>query len=380
MAPLGVYVHVPFCARRCSYCDFFVVAGPAAGLERRLARALAEDIRLSARLQGLGGQPVDTLYFGGGTPSRLQAGEVARIVAAVREVFEWREPAEVTLEANPEGLDAPKLAALREAGVNRLSLGVQTLDDAALRALGRLHGEAEVHAAARAARRSGFSNLNFDLICGLPGLGLEPWIEGIERLLEHAPEHVSIYTLDMDKDTPLRRAAESGSTRLPAEERTLEAFEAGARVLEAAGYERYEVSNFARPGGRSRHNLKYWTDMRFLGVGPSAWSYLQGGRVRRVADLERYLAGVEASDPPCEPPERNDPDARLAEAVVLGLRLRDGVDLAERGREHGRDAWARYGETVRRLTEEGWIETSCGRIRLTPAALPVANEIWEQFI
>ena len=378
--PLGIYVHVPFCPRRCSYCDFFVVAGAAPELERRLARALVGDLLLAAE-HGLAGRAADTLYFGGGTPSRLTAAEVGAILTAARRSFNWHDAAEVTLEANPERLTPEHLGALRAAGVNRLSLGVQTLDGATLRSLGRLHGEEEVHAAARAARAAGFDNLSFDLICGLPGLEAGRWARDLERLVgEHAPEHVSVYTLEMDKQMPLRREVEAGRVRLPADEETMTAFESAARLLERLDYERYEVSSFARPGFRSAHNLKYWTDAPFLGIGPSAWSYLDGRRLRRAADVERYLGAVEAGEIPGEAADEDDPDRRLAEAVILGLRLREGVDLALCGRVHGKDAWAVYGERVRRLEAEGWLETSGDRVRLTPAALPVANAVWSEFL
>jgi oxygen-independent coproporphyrinogen-3 oxidase len=377
--PLGIYAHVPFCARRCSYCDFFVVVGAGPGTERRLAAALRRELEIAAA-QGLGGRPADTLYFGGGTPSRLPAGEVAELLSAVRALFDWRPPGEVTLEANPEGLDERKLAGLRRAGVNRLSLGAQTLDPRALRSLGRLHGPSEVHAAARAARAAGFDNLSFDLICGLPGAPVERLRADIEELLAHRPEHLSIYTLDMDKETPLKRAAEAGRTRLPGDEESMAALEAAAARLEQAGYERYEISNFALPGKRSAHNLKYWTDAEFLGVGPSAWSYLGGRRLRCVAHLERYLTAIEAGTIPVETEEAADPDRRLAEAVVMGLRLKAGIDLADCGRPHGRDAWSIYAERVRRLEREGWLETRGFRVRLTPRALPVANSIWAEFI
>ena len=377
---LGIYAHVPFCARRCTYSDFFVVTGAGEAAERRLARALVADLHLSAQ-QGLAGSAADTLYFGGGTPSRLRPEEIRACLEAARQSFEWPSTgAEVTLEANPERLDERLLAAFREAGINRLSLGAQTLDEETLRSLGRLHGEAEVHAAARCARAAGFTNLNFDLICGLPGLVTGPWIEALGRLLEHAPEHLSIYQLDMDKQTPLRRAVEAGGATLPEDAVVVEAFEASTEALERAGYEQYEISNFARPGFRSLHNMKYWTGAPCLGVGPSACSYIGGRRPRRVGDLERYMTEIEAGRIPCDPVEELDADRRLAEAVVLGLRLREGIDLAACGAPHGRDAWHLFGDRVRCLEQEGWLEVSGSRIRLTRAALPVANEIWQQFL
>jgi oxygen-independent coproporphyrinogen-3 oxidase len=377
--PIGIYAHVPFCARRCSYCDFFVVVRAGEESERRLAAALRRDLEMAAA-GGLAGRPADTLYFGGGTPSRLAPEEVESLLSATRALFAWAPPGEVTLEANPERLDARRLEALRRAGVNRLSLGVQTLEARALRALGRLHGAADVHAAARAARAAGFENLSFDLIAGLPGEPAGRLQADIEALLDHRPEHLSIYTLDLDKDTALKRAVEAGRARLPAEEETVESLEAAAALLERAGYDRYEISNFALPGRRSVHNLKYWTDGEFLGVGPSAWSYLDGRRQRRAADLAEYVAAVEGGTIPLAVDEPPDPDRRLAEAVVMGLRLLSGVDLAECGRAHGRDAWAIYSGRVRRLESEGWLETRGSRVRLTPRALPVANTVWAEFI
>ncbi|MEE9219115.1 MAG: coproporphyrinogen-III oxidase family protein, partial [Acidobacteriota bacterium] len=306
---------------------------------------------------------------------------IAAVVAKVERCFGWSEPVEVTLEANPEDLGLKYLEAALEAGVNRLSLGVQSLDGSTLRALGRLHGTPEVHAAARAARGAGFRNLNFDLICGLPGQAPAEWARDVEVLIEeHDPEHVSVYMLDMDKQTPLALDAKAGRARLPCEDEVVEAFTHTARVLQRAGYERYEVSNFARPGFRARHNLKYWSDAPFLGVGPSAWSYLGARRLRRVADLERYLSAIEDSSIPYETIEPADPDRRLAEALIMGLRLCEGVDLAACGRRYDRDVWAIYGERIRRLQSDGWLESVGERLRLSAAALPVANSIWAEFL
>lgn len=377
---LGIYAHVPFCVRRCAYCDFFTLTDVSDGARSRLARALVRDLELAAQ-EGLQPRKVDTLYFGGGTPSRLDPGEIRAVVESVRRLFEWCDPAEVTLEANPEDLQVAHLEALRAAGVNRLSLGVQTLDGATLRALGRLHGEREVHAAARAAREAGFDNLNLDLICGLPGLERSKWVDQLGTLVDrHQPEHLSIYLLDMDKQTPLLGEVDAGRVQLPSDPEVLGAFEGSLELLDTAGYERYEISNFARPGYRCRHNLKYWLDESFLGVGPSAWSYIGGQRWRRVADLEEYLKAIDAGRIPNDSIEPVDPDRRLAEAVIMGLRLRDGIDLEACGRAHGRDAWAVYGERVRHLEEQGWLEQVRGRLRLTDTAMPVANSVWAEFL
>ncbi|MBI4639854.1 MAG: radical SAM family heme chaperone HemW, partial [Candidatus Tectomicrobia bacterium] len=272
--PPGLYIHIPFCASRCPYCDFAFVVG-----KTYLADLYADTVirEFRARLPEVGTSPVfETIYFGGGTPSTVPVEVLGRILNVVRTERGVTENAEITAEANPG--DRPRFAALRELGINRLSLGVQALDDQALKALGRLHNAADAEAAFEAARCGGFQNINLDLIFGIPKQSLEDWLATLDRAIELHPEHLSIYGLTIEVGTAFGRRFERGRLSLPSESDQAAMYEAALDRLMNQGYEQYEVSNFARPGFESRHNLSYWEGVPYLGIGVSAHSFLNGCR------------------------------------------------------------------------------------------------------
>jgi oxygen-independent coproporphyrinogen-3 oxidase len=374
--PAGVYVHFPFCAARCTYCDFPTVAGRDSEIEDYL-EALDREIE--------GGQPdlpaaVDTIYLGGGTPSRMSADQVHRVIRALRRRFDLHDGAEVTLEGNPESLTRERLGGYREAGVTRVSVGIQSLDDGVLRDTRRPHDAAGGLAAVARARACGFTEINVDLIAGLPGEALGIWSESVRTMLDSEPSHVSVYLLETDKHTPLSRAVRSGRTRAASEDALVSAYRHSVEVLGDHGLEQYEISNFARPGSRSRHNLKYWSDQPYGGFGLGAHAYVGGRRRSNLRDLDAYLRRVAAGEDPVEWEDPWDPRRRLAEALILGLRLAEGVDLHGLGERYGTDVGALFERAWDRARAAGVIEWHGSRVALTPSGRLCSNELFAELI
>lgn len=374
--PLGIYIHIPFCSIRCSYCDFPTVAGADDRIDPYLA-ALTREI---ADFQPDLPTAVDTVFFGGGTPSRLAPARIAGLVDLLRHRFDLASDAEITIEANPETLDVGCLEGYRGAGITRVSVGVQSLDDGVLARTGRAHDAARAQRAVREVREVGFEDLSVDLICGLPGEDLAGWERTLMRIVEMEPDHISVYLLESDKDTPLARGIRSGRVAAPDDDALAEAYETTAASLERAGYDGYEISNFARAGHRSRHNLKYWTDAPFAGFGNGAHGYVHGERRSNRRDLHAYLADVAAGRSPVERREPWEARRRLEEALFLGLRLREGVDLFDLERRYGIDPWTTWGDAWTRASDAEILERDGTRVRLTPRGRLRSNELFAEFL
>jgi putative oxygen-independent coproporphyrinogen III oxidase len=371
---IGLYLHVPFCAVRCAYCDFYLVTGRAAEVAPFVAALGAEIEATPQRWKGLG---VDTIHFGGGTPSRLSAPQLASILGALRASFEVAVDAEVGLEANPEDLEPQWIEAAVEAGFTRLSIGVQCLDDALLRRLRRPHDAARALRAVDAARRSGLRNVGVDLLLGLPRSSAET-LADVARCADRGVDHVSLYLLELHPRTRLGREAGLGRWSLPDGDRVADLYEAADDLLVARGFEHYEISNYALPGCRSRHNLKYWTDGDYLGFGPAAHSYMETRRWSNAADLAGYLAAGGSRIRHLEDPQP--PSMRGFEALITGLRLAEGIDL-ERLRGRYGDALPSAGAPViAELRAAGWVRLEGARLTLTRAGRLVSNEIFERLM
>ena len=371
---LGLYVHVPFCAAICSYCNFNRGLLDE-DLKRRYVAALTEEIERSGD-----GSRVDSIFFGGGTPSLLAAGEVARVLAACRGAFDVAPDAETTLEMNPESCRADYASALIEAGIDRVSLGVQSFDDGELARLGRTHTAARARAAFDALRAVGCGNVSLDLMLWLPGQSRAACAASVDALLALAPDHASLYLLELYPNAPLRdEAARRGWSQAPDEDAVAMYLDALART-DAAGYRQYEISNVARPGRRSRHNLKYWRDGEWLGFGCGAHSTRRGSRWKNVSETARYVDAIERGAPVAEPRRRLSAEERLGDALITGLRLVEGVRLADVERRHGVDLRARYGADVDRFAAAGWMVDAGGRWRLTRAGMLVSNEVLGTFV
>ena len=383
---MQLYIHVPFCRKKCAYCAFYSVPLPSdragADMARRYLTGLLGELRLWA--DRIGNRPVETIFFGGGTPSMLPARAVAGILEAAAKHFAVDPAAEITAEANPDSALADGwLFEARQAGVNRLSLGVQSFDDRRLALLGRAHDARTAEAAVHTARSAGFTNLSLDLMWGLPGEPGRPqaqmqWLAELERALELRPEHVSAYGFTLEDDTPMARECGEGRYSLPDEKAAASMYLAGAEYLQSRGYMQYEISNYARMGFECRHNLGYWQGADYLGIGPGATSTLEGRRWTNPCDLDAWAEKVRAASIG-DDAEQLDDAALRKERVMLALRTVKGLSLAEWKQRHGGDFLKDHAPLVALLQKEGLAATRQGRFRLTRTGMLVSDSILAHF-
>ena len=361
----GIYFHIPFCKRACSYCDFFKEIGT-----RRLDPLVeAMHRELEARRDYLGGEAVRTRYFGGGTPSLCPPGTIRGLLEHAAELFDCSAAEETTLEANPDDLDEAYLAALREAGVDRLSIGIQSFDDDCLRLMNRRHTAAQAEEAVRAARRCGFGNITVDLIFGVPGFGGDVLRRTLDRTLELGAEHVSAYHLTVEPDTAFGRRAARGAFAPVGEQVSETEFRLVHETLTRAGYEHYEVSNYALPGRRARHNSAYWHGEKYLGIGPAAHSYDGCERHWNAASVDRYAAGEAAGREVL-----TDCD-RFNEYLLTRLRTAEGIELAEAGRLFGTQRLAKLEQEARRMAPSGMVRLTDERLSIPPERFLVSDAV-----
>lgn len=374
-----MYVHVPFCAKKCYYCDFNSYTLDRAAVVRYLDALAREAALYSARWSGAA-RPFDTLFIGGGTPTCLAAKELRRLIQIVRDHFELRADAEITCEANPGSSNVEKYAALREAGVNRLSIGFQSLDDALLARLGRTHTAQEAVASFHAARAAGFDNVNIDLMFALPGQDRAAWRRTLEETLALEPEHLSCYSLIVEEGTPFGDAYARGRLTLPGEDEELAMFEEAIARAQEAGYQHYEISNFARPGYASRHNTLYWRVEPYLGLGPGAHGFVEGVRYSNVKLPGEYARRLEAGESPVAWSAPVSPDEAMDDVMIFGLRMLAGVERERFRRRFGVDVAQVYPEELARLEAAGLIEVTEERVRLTRRGLPLGNQVFAAFL
>jgi oxygen-independent coproporphyrinogen-3 oxidase len=373
----GLYVHVPFCDGKCHYCAFYSVP-----YHRRLGDAWLEAVGLELTIAGRVHGPLKprTLFLGGGTPTVLHPAVFRPLLDLLRtsgggggaQVEEW------TVEANPGSLDEERLAMMREHGVNRISLGVQALDDAVLRRLGRRHGVADVEASVATIRSAGFANWSLDLIACIPGVGLDAWTRTVERACRWEPAHVSVYALTAEEGSRLWADTRSGRVALPSDEEQLGHLEAAESVLDRAGLRRYEISNFARPGRECRHNMACWEGRGYLGVGCAASSRVANRRWTHRADLGAYVKALSSGQLPPREEEELSPVTDAAERLVFGLRLMAGIDLEAilgASGTGGTDQAVRWRQTLARLQGEGLVWREGGRWRLTRQGARLADHV-----
>lgn len=359
---IGLYLHVPFCRKKCAYCDFCSYTGREADIPAYVDALIAEAAARNPHRR------VRSIYLGGGTPSLLPVSELSRLLTYLRSSYEIAPEAEVTMEVNPCTVDPLKLSGMREAGVNRVSIGVQSLSDRALAALGRLHTASEAVAAYRNARRAGFDNVSLDLMLGLPGETPDELRSTVRGMIDLAPEHISAYALTLEEGTPLFRSPLRAT--IPEEDAVADAMEEVAAALEAGGYHRYEISNYARPGYESRHNLGYWRGEEYLGLGVAAYSYFGGERFGAPRDLDGYLAGRPLPRVDCETVT---PAERERERVMLSLRLAEGIDRAAYLRDFGRDPHLLFSEVLSRYP--AYFVRSDSAVALTGKGMNVSNTL-----
>jgi oxygen-independent coproporphyrinogen III oxidase len=374
-AALGLYIHIPFCGAICHYCNFN--RGLHDGtLAARYVGALERDIRQQADQA-----PADTVYFGGGTPSLLPPEDIGRLLAACRESYALADDAEITLETNPETVTVARMAAYRAAGVNRISMGAQSFRDEELARLGRVHSAARVREAFAQARQAGFDNISLDLMMWLPQQTLDDWMVSIDGLLELGPEHASIYLLELYPNAPLKEdMARSGWSQAPDDD-AADMYLRGFERLDAAGYRQYEISNVARAGRESRHNLKYWRDGEWMAFGCGAHGTRNGRRWRVVSGTEDYIQRIHAGVDTAAEARTLSADERLEEMLFTGLRLSEGLPLMEIRAKFGVDVWDRYGPGLAPFVSAGLLRHDPAvRLRLTREGMLLANEVCSVFV
>lgn len=372
--PLGLYLHIPFCEAICNYCNF--------------NRELLDGARKQRYLQAIGREidtcvdlgSVDTVFFGGGTPSVLTPAEVASLIVRCRAVADLASGAEITIEMNPETASVQRLEGYLEAGVTRLSLGVQSFRDEELERLGRVHDAARAVEAFDQARAAGFDDINIDLMVWLPDQTVLQWMESIDRLTDLGPDHVSLYLLELYPNAPLREEMARGGWSQEPEDCAAEMYRLGLDRLEAAGYEQYEISNVAKRGYRSRHNLKYWSDGSWIGFGCGAHSTRGGVRWHNVAEVGEYVSRLGAGCSPVATRRKLSAEERLADVMFLGLRLSNGVDLTEVRQRYGVDVWDRWGCELGVCVEAGLLVREAETLRLTRDGMLLSSEVMQVFV
>ena len=371
---LGLYIHIPFCSSICNYCNFNRGLYDEA-LKTRYVAALRQEI--AAAPPDLA---ADTIFFGGGTPSLLDPAEIAHLIRSCQDRFDLTPDAEITLETNPETIDRDKLERFRDAGVNRLSFGVQSFQDDELKRLGRIHSASRARAAVREARAAGFDNVSLDLMMWLPGQSVETWLGNVDALVEAAPDHASLYLLELYPNAPLKEEMARSGWSLAPDDDAAEMYLSAMERLARAGLGQYEISNVSRPGMASRHNLKYWTDGEWLAFGCGAHSTREGARWKNVSGTAEYVERVTSGADIVTERRVLSANERLEEALFTGLRLTDGLDIAAIGRRYSTDVWERFGPALEPFLREKWLILEGPRLRLTRDGMLMANEIMAVFV
>lgn len=376
-SPAGIYLHIPFCATRCHYCNF-VTGGYEEQLAARYVQAIREEI--AQREWPPAQTRVETIYFGGGTPTTLTPAQLGGILDTIDQTFLIDGRAEVTIEANPGSVSEERLREIRQTGINRISFGVQSFDDRELAMIGRTHQAEEARRAVSMAREAGFDNLSLDLIAGLPEQRMETWKRNLAEIFALAPDHLSVYLLELYPDAPLSHRIERGELRAIEDEVTVAMYYALVDEAPRHGFDQYEISNWARPGCQSRHNLKYWTGAPYAAFGVSAAGYDGATRWTNQRHLHNYLALIEGGTSPISERTVLDEADRQGEALFLQLRLEEGVEVAAHEARFGVSIRDLYGEELERLVGAGLLEWTPTHLRITRAGKVLANEVFAIFV
>ena len=375
---LELYIHIPFCARKCAYCDFLSFAAPERVYQEYVEKLMEEIYGQSADFQDY---VVSSIFLGGGTPSILPAELVEALFVVLYDCFDIARDAEITIEANPGTLTMEKLQTYRRCGIDRLSIGLQSADDEELRTLGRIHCFDDFLKSFQRARQAGFTNINVDLMSALPGQSVQSWKNTLRKVMMLKPEHISAYSLIIEEGTPFYERYHEDQSTFPDEDMDRDMYHLTKELMAAQGYQRYEISNYAKPGYECRHNIGYWTGVDYLGLGLGASSYTHGFRYHNVTDLDEYLsldlsqAGAAARD--IQELSLKD---KMEEFMFLGLRLMKGVSGSEFFQRFGVNMWNVYGEVFARLKAQGLIEEQLPKVRLTETGIDVSNAVLCEFL
>lgn len=375
MVTTGLYVHIPFCLQKCFYCDF-----PSYPLRHYRATDYLLALAREAERFNHREFTVGTVFIGGGTPTCLTSEELERLLALLHRSFFIASGAEFTIEANPGTVTAAKLQVLKRYGVNRISFGVQAFQPELLARLGRIHTSEDVYTSFALARECGFRNINLDLMSGLPGQTLQQWEETLGRAIELSPEHIAAYSLKVEEGTPFYQQMLKGSLQLPDEDTDAVMVETAQKILQSAGFRQYEISNYAKPGYQSQHNLRYWHNETYIGIGCAAWSYWEGIRRGNVTDVDKYIAKIAAGESVETERESADRQQSMFETMMLGLRLIDGVDRHKFAARYGVDPKEIYIDAITKLEGYGLVAVDADRIYLTKQGLLLGNVAFGEFL
>ncbi len=378
MKNTGIYIHIPFCVRKCAYCDFFSFSADEE-LKRHYADAVIKE--LEAWADHFQEDEIDTVYIGGGTPTVMDPADLVRILSAVRNLFLLKDDAEITMEMNP-GTVTRETAFLLRPLVNRVSLGIQSFHDSELKALGRIHSAAEAVEAVGILRRAGFENLSFDLMYGIPGQTVPGWKETLEKAVALSPRHISAYSLIIEEGTPFEKMYRDGKlTFLPSEDEEREMTDLAEEYLSIHGFSQYEISNYALPGYESRHNTRYWKRSGYLGIGAGASSLIGHTRWRNTRDIGLYLTNSSSPELLKREEERLDLKAEMEEFMFLGLRMKEGVTEQDFREMFGRNLTDVYGDQIRKQLDGGFLRTDgCGRFAFTGRGMEVSNVLLAEYL
>ena len=379
---IGIYIHIPFCKQKCQYCDFYSEAQKESWIPRYIKSLLIE-IEQTSKVELLNFEPiVKTIYLGGGTPSFIESNYIEQILETIYQNYQVMPKAEVTIEVNPGTVTLEKLEAYQKAGINRVSIGLQSTHNHLLQAIGRIHNYYDFVGAYHFAREAGFQNINVDLMIGLPNQTILEVQETLEEIVSLEPEHISVYSLIVEEGTPLQKQIQVGTTRLPEEEQERKMYWETKRILEENGYEHYEISNFAKSAYKAKHNLACWNQKEYLGFGAGAHSYIEQNRYSNKPSLKSYIQNYEENKPEKNKQihEKQTLVEKQKEYMLLGLRKIEGISIAEFKSKFVANPVFLYHTELEKLTNQGLLEIDGDRIKLSKKGIDFANLVWEEFI
>ena len=371
----SVYIHIPFCATKCHYCAFNTYT-----FHKEQAKAYLTALRTEIALYASETNPLQTIFIGGGTPSILSTNALAQLFTDIHQHFQITPDAEITVECNPGTVDAEKLRVMRDNGVNRLSFGLQAMQDDTLKQLGRIHTVAEFLESYHLAREGGFENINIDLIFALPDQTMDAWHHTLNEVISLEPDHISAYNLVMEETTPFYEWWQAGELHLPTEDTEADMFQYTIETLTAHGYEHYEICNFARPNRAARHNLVYWDNQPCIGLGTGAWGYVNGTRYSNIRGIAPYIAELSQRNKPIADTERLTGHAEKAETLMLALRKREGISLEDYQNRFDEDIEVAFESILKKWFDLKLLERTATHLRLTPRGLFLANEVFVELM
>lgn len=379
---IGLYIHIPFCKQKCCYCDFYSEAKKESWIPRYIKSLLLE-IEQASKPPKIDFQPiVKTIYIGGGTPSLIESSYIAQIMQAIYQNYIVEKNAEVTIEVNPGTTTLEKLEDYAKIGINRLSIGLQSTHNHLLQAIGRIHNYYDFVDTYHFAKEAGFQNINVDLMIGLPNQTVLEVEESLEEIISLDPEHISVYSLIIEENTPLAKQVEEGEIKLPKEEQEREMYWKAKEILEQNGYEHYEISNFAKPNYQAKHNLDCWNQKEYMGFGAAAHSYIDGNRYSNISSLKQYIQNYERNQPQknIKVHEKQTQEEKQKEYMLLGLRKLQGVSIQEYKAKFVANPVYLYHQELEKLAQQKLLEIDGDSIKLTNKGLDLANLVWEEFV